>query len=161
MCPPPFGLLSQAVMLWLIQKYTLNVVTELNDILSPAGWMLDDCIKGGCRYFLSGLCGFTVWGLSISSEPDLKSCVASVTDAMWLPKCLSQIYFVIAPRYSCANCYNIIKRTSPNCYVHMHTDTKQGFSVRDRLHNVNPTRVFRMGNMHLYKLNLLRIKLNM
>jgi hypothetical protein len=36
--------------------------------------------------------------LAVSGERDLKSCVASVTDAMWLPKCLSQIYSIIAPK---------------------------------------------------------------
>jgi len=158
---PPFGTLAQAVMLWLTQKCTLQVVTELPDILSPAGWVLDDCVNGGCHYFLLVFAVSLCKGLSVSGEPDLKSCVASVTDSMWLPKCLSYIYFVITPRCSFADCYHIIKHTLPNCHVHIHTHTKPRFSVRDRLHNGNPTHVFQMGSMHSYMLNLLRIKLNM
>ena len=80
--------------------------------------------------------------LSLSGEPDMKSCVALVTDSMWIPKCLWQFFFVNTARWSCAKCYHRMKHTSPDCHVHLHSYTKPGFSVRGRLHNGNPTYVF-------------------
>lgn len=94
--------------------------------------------------------------LSVSGEPDLKSCCfgdwCHVTSKMpfinslcYCPKIF--LCRLLAHNYS----------TSPNCHMYMHTDRKPGFSVRDRLHNGNSTHVFQMGNVHSYILNLLRI----
>jgi hypothetical protein len=97
---PSLWLLAQATMLRLIQKCTLKVVTELWHSY-PLGWVLDDCVKGECFYFLWSLRfhSFRLSScLSISGEPDMKSRVALVTDSMWIQKCLWQIFLCYCPK---------------------------------------------------------------